>query len=95
MYTAQHRQRVIGGECTHLISGGSEECPTVASKYWVFLEEGPEMRLQIVVVVPVCREHAQSMRAMMNSKNSWLNRDDWELIDRDSSSFYLIEESLD
>ena len=95
MYTPTHKERIIQGWCTHLINGGEEECPNPANKYWVYLQEGTDMRLEITAVIPVCIEHAYSIRASFNVNESWLSKDYWELIDRSSASYYLIEESLD
>jgi hypothetical protein len=94
MYTPAHRRRVIGGECCHLIEGGAAECPNYASKCWVYLEEGPELKLLIGLVLPVCEEHTYTLRALLNNKTGGLNGNNWELIDRNSSNYYLIEESL-
>lgn len=95
MYTADHRQKIRQGYCSHIIDGGLNECPLLAEKYWVFLEEGPEMRLQLTLVLPVCTRHALYLRTMLNVHKSHLSKDYWELIDRSSASFYLIEESIE
>ncbi len=92
MYTSDFKQYVQKAWCAHLINGGSHECEATADKCWVYLDEDSDMRLQIMLAVPVCKNHAYSMR---HSIIGALNRGIWELVDRRSDSWNLVLESLE
>ncbi len=95
MYTKAYKQYITGGWCSHLIHGGTFECEEPANKYWAFLQEAGDLRLEIVMVLPVCDAHVKSMRAALNNLTGWLGKDDWELVASNSDSWSLIEKSLD
>lgn len=95
MYSKDFKLYIERAWCCHLLYGGSHECDKHADKCWVFLEEGTDLRLEVILAIPVCSEHVNYMRAFFNAPKSYLAQDTWQLIDRESDSWSLVEKTLD